>query len=127
VDQALCDLTQKVLGQCTTNPDDAISRLKGASFGGGSVPEVAAAEILAAVTQRLSRLEGIEVTEMDIGTTKVRLAGRADSFDAVSKVAGALEGTPCFAEVSPGQTRQAKKSEKIEFNVDASLAKECTG
>ncbi|MDF1562206.1 MAG: pilus assembly protein PilM [Deltaproteobacteria bacterium] len=127
VDDALCTLTEKVLGECYTNPDDAISRLKGSQVGGGSVPEVAAGEVLVEVTERLRKVEGIDLTELDIGTNKVRLAGEADSFDKVSKVVEALEGYACFTEVSQGQTRQAKKSDRIEFNVDAALTEGCMG
>lgn len=127
VDDALCSLTQKVLGECFTNPDDAISRLKSAKSGGGSVPEAAAGEVLVAVTERLQKVEGFELTELDIAPTKLRLGGEADSYDKVSKVVEALQTYSCFSEVAQGPIRQAKKTDWIEFNVDAVLTEGCVG
>ncbi len=125
VDQAMCDLTSRILGECVPFADDAISRIRGMRSSGASVPRVGAAEILAAMTQRLSTVQGVELTELDITKTKVRLQGEASSFETVAKVVDALRGYSCFGEVNQGQTRQARKSEKIEFNIEATLAEEC--
>lgn len=125
LDQSLCQLTQKVLGSCITDPDDAISRLKGQRAGSGVVPRVSAAEVLAAVSQRLSGMKDVDLSELDITGTKVRLTGEAGSFDAVAKMVDALKRYTCFSNVNQGQTRQARGGDKIEFNVDADMAQEC--
>jgi general secretion pathway protein L len=125
VDAQLCELTERVLGVCTTNSDDAISRLRGQRSAASIVPAVSAAEILSEVVRRLSSVDDVEVTELDIGGTRVRLQGEAASFDAVARVVTELQGYDCFREVSQGQTRQARQSQKIEFNVDAALAAQC--
>ncbi len=77
------------------------------------------------MVRRLAQVHGIELSELDIGGTRVRLQGEADSFDAVARVVSALRGYECFEEVSQGQTRQARQSQKIEFNVDAVLTAQC--
>lgn len=125
IDQAMCELTQKVLGQCLTNPDDALSRLKGTRKTAAAIPRVSAAEVLAEITNRLQGVDEIELSELDITGPKVRLQGTAGSFDSVAKVVEALKGYSCFGQVSQGQTRQARSGDKIEFNVDADMKAEC--
>ncbi len=125
VEHQLCELTERVLGTCTTFPDDAISRLRGQRAAASLVPQVSAAEILSEVVRRLAKVDEIELSELDIGGSRVRLQGLAESFDAVAKVVSELRDYDCFTEVSQGQTRQARQSEKIEFNVDAVLAAQC--
>lgn len=127
LDDALCEVTKRVLGECYTNPDDAISRLRGTTFAEGAVPRVSAAEVLVELTRRLKGMDDVQLSELDITGTKVRLHGEAGSFDSVAKVVDALKNYDCFAEVTQGKTRQAKKkSDRIEFNVDAKMAEECS-
>ncbi len=125
LDAQLCEITERVLGTCTTIPDDAISRLRGQQATASLVPRVSAADILSEVVRRLSQLDEMEIRELDIGGSRVRLQGDAESFDAVARVVSTLRGYECFEEVSQGQTRQARQSGKIEFNVDAVLTAQC--
>lgn len=126
VDQAICQLTQRVLGRCYTDPDDAISRLKGTKANAGIVPRVSATDVLAAVSQRIGTMQDIDLSELDVSGAKVRLAGLADSFDAVAKMVKKLQTYSCFGNVNQGQTRQSADGKKIEFNVDATMAAECS-
>ncbi len=126
VSTALCQLTQRVLGQCYTNPDDAISRLKGTKAQAGVVPRVSAADVLAAVSSRLGAMDDIDLSELDITGTKVRLEGTAGSFDSVAKMVQKLKSYTCFGDVNQGQTRQSRDGKSIDFNVDATMAPECS-
>ena len=55
VDAVLCKTTERILGKCETNYDKALNLLQGVESPAAALPKMTAVNLLAEVTQRISR------------------------------------------------------------------------
>lgn len=124
LDQALCDVTQKVVGKCYDDFSVAESVLRGRGTLGASIPKVSASGVLAELAARAPgvplRLDRIEITR-----DKLHLQGTTDAAENVDRVVSALRASRCFADARSGGARKRGTEQKFEFTVDADLT--CEG
>jgi len=124
LDQALCDVTQKVVGKCFDDFTVAESVLRSRGTGGGSVPRVSATGVLAELAARTPavplKFERVEITQ-----DKLHLQGTTNAAESVDQVVASLRASRCFADARSGGARRRGAEAKFEFTIDADVT--CEG
>ena len=124
LDQAMCDVTQKVVGKCFDDFAMAESVLRGRGTVGGSIPRVSAAGVLAELAARTPDVQ-LRFDRIEISREKLHLQGTTDAAENVDKIVAALRSSRCFPDARSGGARKRGTEQKFEFTVDADVA--CEG
>jgi general secretion pathway protein L len=124
LDQAMCDVTQKVVGKCFDDFAMAESVLRGRGTAGASIPRVSAAGVLAELAARAPGVQ-LRFDRIEISREKLHLQGTTDAPENVDRIVGALRGSRCFPDARSGGARKRGAEQKFEFTVDADIA--CEG
>jgi general secretion pathway protein L len=124
LDQAMCDVTQRVVGKCFDDFAMAESVLRGRGTVGASIPRISAAGVLAELAARTPGVQ-LRFDRIEISREKLHLQGTTDAAENVDKIVAALRGSRCFPDARSGGARKRGAEQKFEFTVDADVA--CEG
>jgi general secretion pathway protein L len=124
LDQALCDVTQKVVGKCFDDYTVAESVLRGRGTLSAAIPKVSATGVLAELAARTPGIP-LRFDRVEISRDKLHLQGTTDAAENVDRVVSALKASRCFADARSGGARKRGTEQKFEFTVDADLT--CDG
>jgi general secretion pathway protein L len=125
LDQAMCEVTQRVVGKCFDDFSMAESVLRGRGTVGASIPRVSAAGVLAELAARTPEVQ-LRFDRIEISKEKLHLQGTTDAAENVDKIVAALRGSRCFSDARSGGARKRGTEQKFEFTVDADIACEGT-
>jgi general secretion pathway protein L len=125
LDQAMCEVTQRVVGKCYDDFAMAESVLRGRGTVGASIPRVSAAGVLAELAARTPPVQ-LRFDRIEISREKLHLQGTTDAAENVDKIVSALRGSRCFVDARSGGARKRGTEQKFEFTVDADVACEGT-
>ncbi len=125
LDQAMCEVTQRVVGKCYDDFAMAESVLRGRGATGGSIPRVSAAGVLAELAARSPPVQ-LRFDRIEISREKLHLQGTTDAAENVDKIVSALRASRCFPDARSGGARKRGTEQKFEFTVDADIACEGT-
>ena len=125
LDQAMCEVTQRVVGKCFDDFAMAESVLRGRGTVGASIPRVSAAGVLAELALRTPPVQ-LRFDRIEISREKLHLQGTTDAAENVDKIVSALRGSRCFGDARSGGARKRGNEQKFEFTVDADVACEGT-
>lgn len=118
LDDALCEVTQRVLGQCETDFNVALSKLQGGESQAASIPTNSAMEVFTEVVAQMPPDAGLKFEEVDVTLERMRLKGTVESFDGVDQVVAGLKKSRCVSDIKRGRV-QRNREERIEFTIDA--------
>jgi general secretion pathway protein L len=118
LDDALCEVTQRVLGQCETDFNVALSKLQGGDTQAAQIPTASAMEVFTEAVRQMPADAGLKFEEVDVTLERMRLKGTVESFDGVDQVVSGLKKSRCIGDIKRGRV-QRNREEKIEFTVDA--------
>jgi general secretion pathway protein L len=127
LDRALCDTTQKLVNNCYTDFDVAVSVLKGKGTAAAAVPRVSALDIFTELSNRAPPDVALRFDRIEITRDKIHLQGTTDAAENVDKVVSALRGSRCFGDARSGGARKRSGDQKFEFTVDSELTCEVGG
>ena len=125
LDQAMCEVTQRVVGKCYDDFAMAESVLRGRGTVGASIPRVSAAGVLAELAARSPPVQ-LRFDRIEITREKLHLQGTTDAAENVDKIVSALRASRCFGDARSGGARKRGTEQKFEFTVDADIACEGT-
>jgi len=125
LDQAMCEVTQRVVGKCYDDFAMAESVLRGRGTVGASIPRVSAAGVLAELAARSPPVQ-LRFDRIEISREKLHLQGTTDAAENVDKIVSALRASRCFADARSGGARKRGTEQKFEFTVDSDIACEGT-
>ncbi|MGI5863433.1 MAG: pilus assembly protein PilM [Myxococcales bacterium] len=117
LDDALCEMTTRVLGQCQRQYEVALNMLKGTGSPVASLPTVSALDLFAELTNRAEKTK-VKVNEVDVQLERIRLRGETESFEGVDQLVGALGEFKCFEEIKRGRVQKSRDGSKVEFDLD---------
>ncbi len=120
VDGVLCQITQRVLGQCEKNFDRALNLLKGKESPAGIIPKLSATSLLAEWAQRIPPEVPVTFDRIDIEGDRMQLRGDTNSPKQIDKITSALKTFRCFREVKEGKVES--KGGKTNFRLDILVA-----
>jgi general secretion pathway protein L len=124
LDQAMCDVTQRVVGKCFDDFATAESVLRGRGSLGASIPRVSASGVLAELAARAPQVQ-LRLDRIEISREKLHLQGTTDAAENVDRIVSALRASRCFADARSGGARKRGAEQKFEFTVDADIT--CEG
>ena len=124
LDQALCEVTQKVVGKCFDDFAVAESVLRGRGSVGNGIPRISAAGVLAELAARSPALS-VKYDRVEITHEKLHLQGTTTAAENVDRVVAALRASRCFADARSGGARRRGTEAKFEFTIDADVT--CEG
>jgi len=122
LDQKLCEVTQRVLGQCEKNYDRAINMLRGKESPAAVIPKTSAVELLAELTERIPPDVQVTFDEIIVDMERVSLRGETGSSKLVDKITTALKDYRCFHEVKQGKLEKSKDGKSVSFRLDIQVA-----
>lgn len=117
LDDALCEMTTRVIGQCQKDYLVALSLLKGSGSPTASLPAVSSLDLFAELTNRAQKTT-VKLKEVEVQLERIRLRGETESFDGVDQLVGALGDYPCFDEIKRGKVQRSRDNSKVEFDLD---------
>ena len=117
LDDAMCEMTTRVLGQCQRQYEVALNMLKGTGSAAASLPALSALDLFAELTNRAEKTK-VKVNEVEVQLERIRLRGETESFDGVDQLVGALGEYPCFDEIKRGRVQKSRDGTKVEFDLD---------
>lgn len=121
VDQILCDITQRILGQCEKNYERAVNMLKGKESPAAVIPKLSAVSVLTEITQRLPPDVPITLEQLVIDPSRVTAKVQTDSSKEIDKITSALKTYPCFTEVREGKVEKSKDGAHVNFRLDVQV------
>jgi general secretion pathway protein L len=127
LDRALCDTTQKLVNNCYTDFDVAVSVLKGKGTAAAAVPRISALDIFTELANRAPPDVALRFDRIEITRDKLHLQGTTDAAENVDKVVSGLRGSRCFGDARSGGARKRAGDQKFEFTVDSELTCEVDG
>jgi len=121
----IADIAAPALGD--KNPSDPMAQLRSGISGmskrlrllGGNLSHNSPLNTLLAVSQALPSRFPVEIEDIQIDATGLRLSGQTDSFATVDQVQKALEQSGEFGEIPGPQTKKASDPSKVEFRLNA--------
>lgn len=118
VDEALCQVTQRVLGKCEKNFDRALSMLRGKESPAAALPQVSAVNLLAELTAQIPADVPVKFEQIAIDLDRISLRGETDSSKQIDRITSALRGHHCFKDVKEGKVERSKDGQKVNFRLD---------
>jgi len=118
LDQKLCEVTQRVLGQCEKNYDRALNMLRGKESPAAVIPKTSAVEILAEMTERIPPDVQVTFDEIIVDMERVSLRGETGSTKLVDTITTSLKDFRCFHEVKQGKVEKSKDGKSVNFRLD---------
>jgi general secretion pathway protein L len=118
LDEALCDVTKRVLGKCEKDADRALNLLRGKESPAAAIPRLSAVNLLAEVTSRMPADVPITLDQIVVDTDRISLKVVTDSANEVDKITAALKQFKCFKGVSEGKVEKSKDGKKVDFRLD---------
>ncbi len=119
VDKALCQITQRVLGQCETNFDRALNLMKGKESPAAALPKVSAVTLLAELTQRLPEGVPIQIEQIVIDSDRISARCETDTFERLDAITSALKTYPCFKDVQ--EPKAEKTKDGVQFRLEVQV------
>lgn len=117
LDEALCDITTRVLGTCEKNFDRALNMMQGKESPTAALPKITAVNLLAEVVQRVPESANVSLDQIVIDLDRITVRGITDSSKQIDEVTQALKGYRCFREVKEGKVERNKEG-KTSFRLD---------
>lgn len=121
VDSALCETTQRILGNCEKNYDVAISRLKGVESPAAALPKLSAVNLLAEITQRVPPDMNVTFDRMQIDLERISIQGETDNTKQIDALSSALKKFRCFKDVRQGKVEKTRDGQKFTFRLDVQV------
>ncbi|MFN0062451.1 MAG: type II secretion system protein GspL [Myxococcaceae bacterium] len=118
LDDALCGITQRVLGTCEKQFDRALNMLRGKESPTASLPDTSAVSLLAELTERLPKDVSVRIEQVDIDLDRVQLRAQVDSSKQVDAISRALKNQGCFRDVREGKVEKARGGQGVSFRLD---------
>ncbi|MBI3185220.1 MAG: pilus assembly protein PilM [Myxococcales bacterium] len=118
VDALLCEVTQRVLGQCEKNYDRALNMLKGKESPAAVLPKLSAVGLLSELTARLPTDAPVTIDQVVIDLERVTVRFETDSPKQIDKITTALKTYKCFKEVQEGKVEKTRDGQKVTFRLD---------
>lgn len=125
VDALLCQVTERVLGQCEKNYDRALNMLRGKESPATAIPRLSAVSLLAVLVERTPADVSVKFDQIVVDTERITVRGETDSSKQVDRLTSALKSYRCFQEIKQGKVEKAKGGQKMSFNLDIQV--ECPG
>ncbi len=122
LDAILCNVTQRVLGQCEKNFDRALNMLKGKESPAAVLPKASAVTLLAEVSQRLPTDIPLTIDQVVVDLDRVTVRVETDSAKQVDKITSALKTYKCFKEVQEGKVEKTRDGSKVTVRLDIQVA-----
>jgi general secretion pathway protein L len=117
-DEAVCNATRRILGNCLTDYRQAVAQLSGGRSRAAGIPRVSANDVLAELVAYLPEGSLPLLEDVEITTTALRVKGTADSFGKVEEVVSALRKDKCFGEIKQPRTEKSRDGNKVLFSLD---------
>jgi general secretion pathway protein L len=121
LDKTLCDITERVLGQCEKDFRRALSMLHGQESPAAAIPKVSAVNLLAEAIQRVPPDVKVTFTEMIVGLDRIELKSQADDSKQMDALIAALKQFRCFKEIKEGRVKRSADGTKVEFDLDVQV------
>jgi general secretion pathway protein L len=118
VDAVLCDVTERILGQCQKDYSIAINMLKGVESPAAALPRLSAVNLLAEMTSRVPADVPVKFSRIDIEMERITLRGETENSSQIDTIATALKGHRCFKEVKEGKVEKSRDGQKTMFSLD---------
>jgi general secretion pathway protein L len=122
VDAQLCDVTQRVLGQCEKNYERALNLLRGKESPAAVIPKVSAVELLSEMTERMPPDVTVTFDQIVVDLDRISLRGETGSSKLVDRITSSLKGYRCFQEVKQGKLEKSKDGKSVNFRLDIQVA-----
>lgn len=120
LDDALCEVSQKLVGRCFDNRLELEAVLKGRGPGGAALPKASAVDILAELSERVPMAVQVKFEKLEVTREKLHLEGATDSAENVDRLVTALKSSRCFGDAHSGAARK-RGDGKFEFTIDSGL------
>jgi general secretion pathway protein L len=122
LDRALCDATQKIVGKCYEDYDQAESVLRGRGTPAAAIPKMSAYDVFVELAARSPADVPLRYDRVEISRDKLHLQGTTDSAENVDRIVSALRGSRCFGDARSGNVRRRTGADaKFEFAIDSDL------
>jgi general secretion pathway protein L len=118
VDNMLCDVTQRVLGQCEKNYDRALNLLRGKESPAAVIPKTSAVELLSEMTERMPPDVSVTFDQIVVDLDRISLRGETGSSKLVDRITSSLKDFRCFHEVKQGKMEKSKDGKSVSFRLD---------
>jgi general secretion pathway protein L len=126
VDNALCEITQRVLGKCEKDFLRALNLLKGKESPAAALPRYSAVDLLAELTSRIPRQDAdqggkdlpVSFDQVLVDLERISLRGETESAKQVDRITQALKSFRCFKEIKQGKLEKARDGQKVLFRLD---------
>jgi general secretion pathway protein L len=117
-DDAVCNATRRILGNCQTDYRQAIAQLSGGRSRAAGIPRVSAADVLAELVAHMPEGSMPLLDDVEVTTTAVRVKGTADGFGKVDEIVSSLRKDKCFGEIKQPRTEKVREGNKVTFAFD---------
>jgi general secretion pathway protein L len=118
VDAQLCEVTQRVLGNCEKDYNRALALLKGKESPTAALPRVSAVNLLSELTQRLPSDIPLKLEQITVDLERISLKVETDSSKQLDTITKALESYKCFKELKEGKIEKSRDGSKVSFRLD---------
>jgi general secretion pathway protein L len=121
LDKALCDTTQKIVGKCYTDPQIALSVLKGKGAPTAGIPKISAVDVFVQLAQHAPSDVSYRMDKIDITKDKVHLQGTTAAPENVDRILNGIKTSKCFTDARSGGARKRSSDGKFEFSIDTGI------
>lgn len=118
LDNMLCDVTQRVLGQCEKDYTRALNMLRGKESPAAVIPKTSAVELLSEMTERMPPEVQVTFDQIVVDMDRISLRGETGSSKLVDKITSSLKDFRCFHEVKQGKLEKSKDGKSVSFRLD---------
>lgn len=126
VDNALCEVTQRVLGKCEKDYLRALNLLKGKESPAAAIPRYSAVDLLAELTSRIPKQDAdqggkelpVTFDQVLVDLERISLRGETESAKQVDRITQALKSFRCFKEIKQGKLEKSRDGQKVNFRLD---------
>jgi len=122
VDDKLCELTTRVLGQCERDYTRAELLLSSNPNPAPELSKPSAADFLAHLVQQISNNFEIEFDQILIQPERISLKSKADQKLDIDTLKTALEAIPCVDDIKEGKVEKSRDGLKKNFPLDIKLS-----
>ncbi|HTO95412.1 MAG TPA: pilus assembly protein PilM [Myxococcales bacterium] len=117
-DEAVCNATRRILGNCLTDYRQAVAQLSGGRSRAAGIPRVSGADVFAELVAYMPEGSLPLLDDVEVTTTALRVKGTADSFGKVDEIVSGLRKDKCFGEIKQPRTEKAREGTKVAFVLD---------